>query len=174
MALKFWRYDMPPIQCEGWAVVVMCSDGYFSTVSDYGNYAFWWTHHARDDFRKFILSADDDYVRRKLDPEKHYDGNTTLWIVKSAIIRLRREGEWTRDQAREEWDLLDEYDLYEAEGFSRWYEATKIPDAHECYHQSPSAQIMGFVEHTLPRLKQLIRAELDRENSIIVDGPTSP
>ena len=40
---SFRRYNIPSINGEGWAVVVLdLKDGYFSTVSDWGNYSYMW------------------------------------------------------------------------------------------------------------------------------------
>lgn len=55
MAHKTWRYDFPSVNGEGWGTIILGSDGYFSVVSDYGNFAYRWSHHAHDDFRRFWL-----------------------------------------------------------------------------------------------------------------------
>lgn len=50
-----WVYDLPSVAGEGWGTFILRSDGYFSCVTDYGNYAFRWLRHGEDDFRAFWL-----------------------------------------------------------------------------------------------------------------------
>lgn len=54
------RYALPSVKGEGWAIIVIGSDGYFSTVSDWGNYAYLWTHPGCE-FRHFLAGLDADY-----------------------------------------------------------------------------------------------------------------
>ena len=56
--MKIWRYNLPDVNRSGWAIVVMCEDGYFSAVSDYGDYAYKWTKE-NGDFREFIMQIAD-------------------------------------------------------------------------------------------------------------------
>ena len=40
------RYSLPSIKGEGYAEIVLdTSDGYFSTISDFGNYCYHWHNH---------------------------------------------------------------------------------------------------------------------------------
>lgn len=38
-----WTYWLPSEKGEGYAWIVMDSVGRFSTISDYGNYGYWWS-----------------------------------------------------------------------------------------------------------------------------------
>lgn len=55
MTLTVWQYDLPSEEGSGWGTFLLRSDGYFSCVTDYGNYAFRWLHHGEADFRLFWL-----------------------------------------------------------------------------------------------------------------------
>ena len=74
------RYHFSSIQGEGWATFVIGSDGYFSAVSDYGNYSYYWPHHGCTDFRQFLVRAprDWDYFAKKLNPMRGYAVNKTV------------------------------------------------------------------------------------------------
>lgn len=81
--VKLRRYKIPSVKGEGWAVVVIGSDGYFSAVSDCGNYAHLWSHHGCADFRQFLIRAVEDweYFARKLSNEhdfRDWSEETTL------------------------------------------------------------------------------------------------
>jgi len=171
--VRFWRYLVP---CEpedkfsGWAVVFMDSTGTFSTVGDYGNWGHKWPLQGfspkdePEDFRAFIVRCDGDYVLRKLSHEKIYDADATVREIKRHIVECRRHGSWSKDRARTEWDLLSRCEnLWSDHDFGNWYEATTIDDAHEFRCTRPPIGVVAFIERTLPRLKEMLRAELAAE-----------
>ena len=88
---QLWRYTIPSVNNEGWAIFVIGSDGYFSAVSDYGNYAHIWRCIGCKDFREFLLNAERDcsYFAAKLAPEKVYDGEQTAENIRYAILQMR-------------------------------------------------------------------------------------
>jgi hypothetical protein len=120
--IKLWRYHLPNINGEGWAIIVIGSDGFFSAVSDYGNYGYFWSHHGCADIREFFLRAavEWDYFRRKLSPEEDYDSEKTYQNIRSCILDGRRGG---GRRAREEWDRLHESDVPNGDiiAFHDWY-----------------------------------------------------
>ena len=65
MAVELHRYALPSVKGEGWAIVVLGSDGYFSAVSDWGNYAYIWTHPGCE-FRRFLVGCDAHYFWTKI------------------------------------------------------------------------------------------------------------
>lgn len=153
----------------GWAIVVIDSDGYFSTVSDYGNYSYGWWHHGRGDFREFLIDLEKDpgYAYGKLHHGKDpYDGGETLKAVKQYIKNARRglAGYITRAHAREEWDRLEEHENLDNElAFHDWVRATDISDAWEFHSTSPEPQCWAFCTRVLPLLAEMLRAELQSE-----------
>lgn len=168
-AMTKWlhRYDLPNENGEGWAVIFVTSDGFLSAVTDYGSYGYFWSHHGCSDFRKFLLrpERDPDYLLSKLSERNCWDGHATCQSVKRAIIELRRDGTWTSDEAREEWDLIvDDCDsFYTSEDFGRWLEQTKMSEAWEYGRRVFPPAARAFVTKTLPRLAKLLEDELQRE-----------
>lgn len=166
--VKLYRYR---VRCdrpgEGWAVVVLGSDGFFSTVSDWGNYAYWWSHHGEPDFRLFIhnLMRDPHYAATKLGG-KHsrvYDGPETVKAIKQCIIERRMQEQLTAEEAREEWERIDGNIEDDEAWFGIWWSETKLEDAHELRRTCTDRQLLAFCERVLPRLWDLVRAELVAE-----------
>lgn len=162
--VKLYRYVLPNVKGSGWAVVVIGSDGYFSTVSDYGNYAYRWSHHGTDDFRKFLLRVDADYVRLKLNPNEVLDSIRTEYKLKNAICEARRNKRLESWEAREAYSeagsISNELELND--WFNNW--ARYIDDYYDLAVYMPEPQILGFVNNGLPRIKDLIRQELELES----------
>jgi len=51
----------------GWlGQVVLTSDGFFASVTDYGNFSFAWRCIGNQSFKEFILSLNEEYFSRKL------------------------------------------------------------------------------------------------------------
>lgn len=177
--VKLRRYYLPNSDpLEGWAIIVLGSDGFFSAVSDYGNYAFLWTHHGCDDFREFLLRAerDWDYFLRKLSPEQTYDGEKTVRAIRREILEARRNGRISKRMARLEWDLLEECEAgleYET-GFAHWYGQTDLDDeAFGLRRVSHDSNAIAFVRKTMPRLAEVLRAELEAERAAAAAGAAS-
>jgi hypothetical protein len=165
---KLYRYYLPSALGEGWAEVALCSSGMFASVSDYGNYAYAWRSTGEKDFRAWIanLAEDPAYVMGKLNGGRKqvFNGAATCIKIKRHIIEQRRRGSYTKDEARDEWDLLGEHeDLYSEYNFSRWYDDTKIGDAAEFAVYEYPGDLRAFCEKVMPRLATVIRAELAAE-----------
>lgn len=145
--LRTWQYRIRTAKGAWLGEFVLREDGFFATVSDWGSYAYWWTHHGRRDFREFVADLSPDYVASKIGRRDTYHGARTLRRVKDRILRARRDGALSAELARQEWTRLGEtlsdwgsYDkrktqrarkLTEDE-FRRWYEETVLTDAAEC------------------------------------------
>lgn len=159
-----WIYKLRDERGHWLARVVMTSDGYFSTVSDYGNYAFWW-HAFEGDFRAFFAQCDDGYVLGKLAKRDYYDGEATRTRIREHILEYRRDGWLSKDRAREEWDLLNRCGVDSREDFARWYDETKFDDAAEFakYDHEPDARM--FAERVLPVLREALRKEMAAEKA---------
>ena len=166
------RYYLPSENGEGWAEVVITGGGFFSAVSDYGNYAFAWRGFGDRDFRSFLLGAqrDHDYFTKKLQhggdgPGDVYDGSATLARIKELILRYRRDGTFDRERARKEWDLLASHDVEWSQGeFGEWYRETEISDAYDLAQHRRNPRALAFVREVLARrLGPIFRAELEAE-----------
>lgn len=166
--VKLWRYYLPNDpndRHQGWAIIVIGSDGYFSAVSDYGNYAFWWSHPGTKDFRQFLLRSQEswDYFCGKLGTQE-YDGKTTCESVKRRIIDARKDGFFTKEEARKEWDLLSSNEWLESEmNYNDWMRETELSDAWEHHTESYPIHLEMFVKKTMKRLGDLLEAELKKE-----------
>ena len=146
---------------------IICDDGYFSTVSDYGSYAYYWSQ-AGECFRSFLCRIDSCYLLGKLSRRDWYDSAETLKDIKRHIVEARRSMNWTREKARKEWDLLAEHDdLFARENFSRWYEDTSIYDASEFYVSGFPPDARGFAREAWPHFVAALRAELDAERAAL-------
>ncbi len=160
------RYSVRGPQSEWLATIVISDDGYFSTVSDYGNYAYFWGD-AGESFRKFLCRLGSDYYLPKFGVRDEYDGGETLKDVKRSIIEERRAGHLDREEARQEWDLLGENSgLEERENFALWWQATQLSDAHEYACSSISGEARGFAKHVWPAFTAMLRTELASEAKV--------
>ena len=160
-----WRFKIPSVDgLEGWGDIVMRSDGYFAAVSDYGNYSYRWTAFGEErgvDFRQFFLGLDSDYVRRKLDPTQTFDLERTAQGIREHILSARKQQRISKEVARYEWGQAHDLEARNIT-FEDWVDDTNCDDGYEFYCESPSSQIMGFVTRLLPRIKEAIRADLEK------------
>lgn len=155
------RYDVR--DGHEWAVVVADHKGFLGVVSSYGNYAFHWTDFGKD-FKSFLLSIDEGYLVKKLTfgQKLHYDEAATLAATKYEIMRLRKEGLFTKPQARQEWELLGDFnDLYHQGDFEAWFQETSLLDASECYRSQRDPQTVTFAKTLWPKFKEALSADLN-------------
>ncbi len=147
------------------ATVIISDDGYFSTVSDWGSYAYWWSA-AGDCFRSFLTRINPDYLLGKIAPQQSYDGPATCKTVKRHILDMRRDGDIGRDTARQEWEFLRENNwLDNREDFAYWIRDTEIEEPWTFAEQSHDSDAVGFAEKAWPRIQAVIRAELEAERN---------
>lgn len=178
-----WRYHLPNERpLEGWAIVFLDSIGCFACLSDYGDYGYrWpeagWSNPQERDFRQAFLSFDDGYILRKLARRDEYDGEATAKNIRRHICEMRREGAaysphsragaWTKQRARDEWNLLKRHDdVSGREFFAFWYQDTTIQDCAELAVYDIPKQAVAFVERVMGRLREAIRADLRSEGKL--------
>jgi hypothetical protein len=164
--VRVWRYHLPSIKGEGWVIAFLDSIGAFSCLSDWGDYGYRWPQAGwgPGDFRQFFVQCHDDYVLHKIARRDTYHSDRTLRNVKDHILSHRRDLCWSRQWARDEWNLLTRHsNLYSREDFAFWYQDTKIADVGELSVYDVSDQARGFIEHAMPRLREAIKAELAAE-----------
>ena len=170
--IKFWRYYVPNIDGEGWGIFVLDSTGFFSAVTDYGNCAFRWSSTGTKDFREFMKGSPSYYINKLFGEGKEYQGDQTVEKIKRYIIECRREDSLTEEQARHEWDLMDQNDnLYSISDFTRYYDSTNLDDVGEFYTMGYSASVMAFGKVLLPRLFEMIKDDLATEKNILAGAP---
>lgn len=176
-----WRYYLPSTKDQPWAEVLLTSSGMFAVVSDYGNYAYPWRAHGDRDFREFVagLAKDGDYAAGKLSQRTAYRGDETLAAIRRHILQERRSGRLTAAEASEFWNEMDEYDLDRyAEEFSRWLResdgASTFTDAFGFAVYDYPADVKAFCRLVLPRLADVLRAEIEAERNaekLALGGP---
>jgi len=161
---EFKRYNIPSQKGEGWSVVFLDPRGIITTVSDYGNYGYWFGEIGGDgDIRRFLCQCDDDYLVRKLAPKEVYDGEATKKGILKHIREHRREKFYTKEFARKEWDLATGDWANPEDDFRAWYEETEIGDASEFWTGKHDPRAVAFCEKVMPRLREMLRAELAAE-----------
>jgi hypothetical protein len=162
--IKVWRYYIPGENSVfGWGVFLLDSSGMFTAVTDYGNYAYQWLCTGHDDFRGFVIGLArgcPDYLLSKIS-QLIYDGDRTLEHVKEHILEYRRDGDYTKEFARKEWELLgdcndldSEYDFYD------WMQNTEIQDPWELSCSDYPKCARHFAERLVPRLAKILEREL--------------
>lgn len=167
--IKFWRYSIPSIDgIGGWGIFLLDSTGMFSCVTDYGNYAYKWTHHGMDDFREFFISDSFDYYVNKLyrcnGGRLEFQPDETVKNIKQSILRSRYDDYMSGDTARNEWDLLDSVDWDMGEiACHEWLQQSDLCDAHELFIYDYPADAKALRDRLLPRFSELIRIELEQE-----------
>ena len=167
--MRSWRYEVRNNEhCQGWAILHLDSGGFFGVCSDYGDYAYLWSGHGREDFRTFVceLTHDPDYAATKLtygrSDSREFNREETVQRIREEICRERRSGTLTKGEAIDEWDEVE----YLADGemsFDEWCGRTGLEDAHEFYNTKTNHQAMAFCKEVLPRLVEVIRKELTDE-----------
>lgn len=148
------------------ADVVMRSDGYFSTVSACGNFAYRWGSPGME-FRAFVaaLTEDASYVCSKLGRATWWDASATMKGIREYILESRRKGGWTKEQAAEEWRTLGDGDELDSHEFSDWLGRTQIDDAYEFATRDYEPQLRAFCREVMPLLATAIREQLAAEEA---------
>lgn len=179
MSHRTYEYRLTTAKGRWIADVILRSDGFFATVSDWGNYAFRWTHPG-EEFRSFVaqLEGQHDYVCSKLARRDWYDGEQTLKNIKERITSGRRDGWLTKERAAKEWEnLTDACATFFTDGmsgvreidlvqFHRFYENTSLNDAGELASYDYPHDMRGFCREVMPVLAKAIREELATEPTL--------
>ena len=169
-SVKIWRYRIPSDEHrEGWGLLILDSTGFFSAVSDYGNYAYWWNAHGRNDFREFVIGLEGswDYAATKLGTREQnhvFDPEATEREIKRELIRRRRSLSLTKEAAREEWEHADHLGS-ENITIEQWAERTCLDDPCDYICDRRSADLEAFCKRLLPRLAKVLQAELNVEKA---------
>lgn len=172
--IKTWRCYLKGEKGEGWALALFDEIGFFSCVSDFGNYAHAWGDFGKRDFREFLLEIDAGYLAGKISGgRREYAAEATLEAVKQHIVELRRDRSVSKDFAREEWDRLSECDNLDSEpAFVRWYDQTGIDDAGELRHSEMCSDVRQFCARVFPRLQRAIQEQLELERTTSTEQTT--
>ena len=99
---------------SGWAVIFLDEDGGFLSIqSDWGDYAYRWSHHGRESLKHFLIELDKnhDYLAKKLamgnaSLSRHFCLDGTIKALKKDIVRRRRSSDLTAQCARTAWSEI--------------------------------------------------------------------
>lgn len=168
--LQFWKYYIPPLEgIGGWGIFLLDSTGYFSCVTDYGNYAFKWSHHGVSDFREFFTNDSFEYYVDKLyligaQGKLEFHPDKTIAHIKQSIAEARYYEHMDKKTARIEWDLLDEIDWSMGEISQwEWLNKTDLVDASELFIYDYPPRVKGLRDKLFPRFTKALKEELETE-----------
>ena len=159
--VKLWRYSIPSQDMEGWATVVLGSDGFFAATTEYGDYAHQWPAPAMG-MREFVAQVHPEYLLGKIAHHlMEFDAKATEKRIREHVTKLKGK------ERAKELELLDECDISEQGkyGFTTWCMGTNTCDPCEDEVMVYPADARAFATKTMPRLAAMIRAELEAEKT---------
>ena len=156
----------------GWGVFVLdLQSGYFSVVSDYGNYAYIWPDTGME-FRRFLVKLDDDYLGGKLlsgrESRTQLDGEATKVAITERLEALNAA---QKELTGRPWDLYEQEKelLEEVGGFDTeyevfaWHSQTHLEDAHDYIVRRRDRQCVMFCTRLYPLFVEMLKEELEKE-----------
>lgn len=160
-----FRYSVPSVDGEGWGVFLLDRSGIFTAVTDFGNFAYWFSLRENESVEEFLLSTRPDQILCKIANEDVVDIEETIKYIKENLLYDRREGRFTEADARAEWKLIEELqvDLDEYSNdvaFQYWYDKTKIQFDDGFYQYKYPSAAVRFSNETFVRLQEKLKSEL--------------
>lgn len=107
--------------------------GHVIISSDYGHWQYYWNSIGKKTLAQFLSGLDMHYMGGKmLGAGLHeYCEASTIQCIREHITQYRRDGSYTKEFARTEFDNVRRLEDGYYQDFREWYEATKIEDAYE-------------------------------------------
>lgn len=160
-----FRYSIPSVDGEGWGIFLLDRSGIFTAVTDFGNFAYWFSLRENESVEEFLLSTRPDQILCKIANQDVVDIEETIKYIKENLLYDRREGRFTEADARKEWKLIEELqeDLDEYSNdvaFQYWYDKTHIQFDDGFYQYKYPSAAVRFSNETFVRLQEKLRAEL--------------
>lgn len=179
-----WSHDKQPpavwvyrLHKPAWQQAVLTSDGMFSVVGDYGNYAYMWSNWGDCDFRQFFGQIDGGYLLRKIaGSREEYDEEATVRSVRKTLVEAYKDRTFSKREMREVLGALGSADLSHPRGVEAFWEEEIERDSGKyqmlgdifdwaeigaIYCHDRDAQ--AYCEKMRPALQQAIRDQLARE-----------
>jgi hypothetical protein len=156
------KYELRPDKESAWAIIVIdTARGFFSAVSDHGNYGYLWTHPGGE-FRAFLAQCEKDYVYSKLTHiQRVFDPEGTREAFEKCMKEIEeaqtRPLEWIERERDDFESVHSEADFY------AWQSNTEVEDSHELYTTRKESGCWGFVTKLFTRFQAVLREELKRE-----------
>lgn len=150
-------------QHSEWMRAWVTNDGCLSIMSDYGNYAHWWTSPGKE-FRRFLVETGTDYLTMKLaGGQREFQEAETKKAIQERIAQLRKDKTIDAEQARDLWESAK--DIVDPTSAGIWFHEMEDhrEEFCECYRSSYPQQLVQLMAILWPKLVEVIRAELARE-----------
>jgi hypothetical protein len=169
--VKLWRFVIPPEKGQGWGIFVLGEDGYFSCVSDFGDYVYLWTHPGKE-FRRFLLGLHDGYLMGKLGKgDRVFDEEGTRKSLMAEVVAQRRDRAISSVEARELAEIIRDASLDTEGGVAVLLDALvnesptfyEVASPWECVRMQHRGDLRAFVEQLWPRFKKRLREDIERE-----------
>jgi hypothetical protein len=157
---RVWRYCVQPTKYGEWGIFLIDSTGYFSVVSDFGNYAHLWTHHGCEDFREFLAGLEPGYLCSKLGPRNVVDEERSLQNIREAVEEALKSGTIPEDEKVSEEMALEDLTTNQM-SFQEWCGHTRLSDAWDYVIYDYSSDLKSFAEKIFPRFVEQIRKDLE-------------
>lgn len=92
-----------------WGQLFVCEDTYtISIISSFGNWAFSWSDIGTETFYSFLYTMHTDYLCSKLEPQKYFNAESTIFETKKYILNVRKLNSITKKQARDAFNILND------------------------------------------------------------------
>lgn len=164
-----YRLRFDSFECM-WADIIIDDDGSFNVQSDNGNFCHSWPRHGRKSFKHFLIeiSRDPDYLLRKVSRKTELNEEKTLKNWFSSLAERRREGEISKEDAREIWDeltgLLSDFSdptYIETSAYQGPLSRFKEPwDSFSIVKEYPSGA-RHFAEKIMPQFAEILLSEVE-------------
>ncbi len=160
-----FRYTVPSVDGEGWGVFLLDQSGVFTAITDFGNFAHWFSLRENESIGEFLISRRPDQVLCNIANEDVVDIEGTIKYIKENLLYDRREGRFIEEDARAEWKLIEELqvDLDEYSNdvaFQYWYDKTRIQFDDGFYRYKYPSAAVRFSNETFVRLQEKLKSEL--------------
>jgi hypothetical protein len=165
---------------SAWAVITIRQwpkGGSIDIQSDYGNYSNSWCSIGERDFREFLLDLEFSYFMGKVRGHDYlrFSLEKTIAEVKADINEQRRDGEITKEKARECWDILEESEQ-ERDSEDIFYRRVMDADIEGAVYDGdmsafpralePDPQCQGFWDVIWPVACDVWKKELEAELAV--------
>lgn len=148
-----------------WARIWITDDGCITTISDHGNYGYWFGAPGCE-FRKFLTGCGEDYILNKLsDGERDVNHDLTVAALRKKLWDLMGDGEIDKQEADREEEHLEGVDFANGEARGVWFSNTGLDSmtASECMVREYPMQVRMFVKVLWPLFVDQLKAELAAE-----------
>jgi hypothetical protein len=164
------RYVLKSNEQSGWAIIVTGSDGYFSAVSDHGNFSYIWSAPGME-FRRFLVELDPCYFRSKIThcrESEVWDEDATETNIRKELDEMVSRGLMTQEGADMAFDEA-EGNIGSSDALLAWASEASLPEAFNPYEgiaaMRPEPWSLAFATRVLPRFQALLREEIAAEES---------